>query len=127
MRIIVIAAEFPAKDAANYLNMSRRDISHRRYIIAKRYHPPKGGYHCDEVALHAGALYFGDALDDGKTVDGGLYVAPEAGRAYIDRRKEFPYKIAEDDPCCRLFISAGFQWGGHWTEKKDYQHFEIGT
>ena len=86
--------------------------------------------HTDKISKHG----LGLAVDINplynpyvKTVDGSLYVAPEAGRAYIDRRKEFPYKIAEDDLCCRLFISAGFQWGGDWIEKKDYQHFEIAT
>jgi hypothetical protein len=24
----------------------------------------------------------------------------------------------------RLFINHGFEWGGNWRSKKDYQHFE---
>ncbi len=62
-----------------------------------------------------------------KTVEGSLYVAPAGGRDYVDRQRAFPYKIEPDDLCCRLFRAAGFQWGGDWTEKKDYQHFEIGS
>lgn len=38
--------------------------------------------------------------------------------------RDFPYKIAEDDPCCREFLRHGFTWGGHWKSLKDYQHFE---
>lgn len=86
--------------------------------------------HTDKISKHG----LGLAVDINplynpyvKTVDGSLYVAPETGRAYIDRQKNFPYKIAGDDLCCQLFRSAGFQWGGDWTEKKDYQHFEIGS
>ena len=86
--------------------------------------------HTDKISKHG----LGLAVDINplynpyvKTVDGSLYVAPETGRAYIDRQKNFPYKIAEDDLCCQLFRSAGFQWGGDWIEKKDYQHFEIGS
>lgn len=27
----------------------------------------------------------------------------------------------------RLTIEKGFEWGGSWTDRKDYQHFEIPT
>ena len=30
-----------------------------------------------------------------------------------------------DDLCFKLFTEAGFEWGGDWTTRKDYQHFEI--
>ena len=35
-----------------------------------------------------------------------------------------PYKITHDDLCFKLFTAAGFEWGGDWTNRKDYQHFE---
>lgn len=54
----------------------------------------------------------------------GEVVEPEAARPYADRTAEFGHKITEDDLCCRLFRSRGFQWGGSWTSVKDYQHFE---
>ena len=38
--------------------------------------------------------------------------------------KENPY-IGRDDLCFRLFTEAGFEWGGDWTTRKDYQHFEL--
>ena len=55
----------------------------------------------------------------GKTV-----IEPEAGAPYADRTKEFPCKIDENDLCYKEFIRHGFEWGGHWTSLKDYQHFE---
>ncbi|MDO4204476.1 MAG: M15 family metallopeptidase [Selenomonadaceae bacterium] len=86
--------------------------------------------HTDKISKHG----LGLAVDINplynpyvKTVEGSLYVAPAGGKAYIDRQNSFPYKITGNDLCCQLFRSAGFQWGGDWIEKKDYQHFEIGT
>lgn len=57
--------------------------------------------------------------------DGTLFVQPETGRPYIDRSRQFRYKITRDDLCCRLFREQGFEWGGDWTTRKDYQHFEF--
>ena len=51
-------------------------------------------------------------------------VSPAAGEDYADRSKPFPYKIDEDDLCCRLFKEHGFTWGGNWNSCKDYQHFQ---
>ena len=56
---------------------------------------------------------------NGKTI-----CQPVTGRAYIDRSKDFPYKIDENDLCYKLFTQHGFTWGGHWRSLKDYQHFE---
>lgn len=53
-----------------------------------------------------------------------IYVSPESGRKYIDRKLNFPYKITIQDPLCQLFIKHGFTWGGNWHSLKDYQHFE---
>ena len=36
-------------------------------------------------------------------------------------------KIEKGDLCYRLFIEKGFEWGGDWTNTKDYQHFELPT
>ena len=53
-----------------------------------------------------------------------INVSPIAGEDYADRSKTFPYKIDEDDLCCRLFKEHGFTWGGNWNSCKDYQHFQ---
>ena len=60
-----------------------------------------------------------------KTLDGTLLIQPATGEPYCDRSWDFPYKITHDDLCFKLFTEAGFEWGGDWTTRKDYQHFEI--
>lgn len=60
-----------------------------------------------------------------KTADGKTIVEPEAGRPYLDRSAEFPYKITEGDLCWTLFTQHGFIWGGSFRSVKDYQHFEL--
>ena len=57
--------------------------------------------------------------------DGTLFIQPATAEKYCDRTWDFPYKIDHDDLCFRLFTEAGFEWGGDWTTRKDYQHFEI--
>lgn len=54
----------------------------------------------------------------------GRAVSPEEGRPYADRKKNFPYKIDENDICYKEFTAHGFIWGGSWNSLKDYQHFE---
>lgn len=56
--------------------------------------------------------------------NGTLKVQPTTATPYVQRNKNFMYKISKDDLCYRLFIKHGFQWGGVWRSKKDYQHFE---
>lgn len=62
--------------------------------------------------------------DDGTTEE---VIEPSTGKPYLDRTQEFDYKINKDDLCYRLFIEKGFEWGGDWTDRKDYQHFELPT
>ena len=59
-----------------------------------------------------------------KTVKGKPNVEPFNGAAYLDRKKDFPYKIDHNDLAFKLFSEAGFEWGGDWKGVKDYQHFE---
>lgn len=56
--------------------------------------------------------------------DGTEKVSPAAALGYADRSASFPYKIDEEDLCCRLFKEHGFIWGGNWNSLKDYQHFQ---
>ena len=60
-----------------------------------------------------------------KVVDGKRIVEPVTGEPYLDRDATFDYKIERDDLCFRLFAEHGFEWGGDWTDRKDYQHFEM--
>ena len=62
-----------------------------------------------------------------KVVDGERIIEPATGEPYLDRNADFPYKIDHNDLAFKLFTKAGFEWGGDWTDRKDYQHFEIPT
>jgi len=62
-----------------------------------------------------------------KVVDGKRIIEPITGEPYLDRDADFDYKIEKGDLCYDLFISHGFEWGGSWSDRKDYQHFEIPT
>lgn len=54
----------------------------------------------------------------------GDQVLPPAGRKFLDRTKEFPGSILKDGFVVHLFESDGWTWGGRWTDRQDYQHFE---
>ena len=56
--------------------------------------------------------------------DGHRIVEPATSVPYVDRKKDFRYKITTEDLCYKLFIKHGFTWGGSWRSMKDYQHFE---
>ena len=60
-----------------------------------------------------------------KVVDGKRILEPVTAEAYLDRDASFDYKIEKGDLCYRLFTEHGFEWGGEWTDRKDYQHFEM--
>lgn len=63
-----------------------------------------------------------------KNRNGTWTVEPAEARRYAfnrDKRKDIPYKIDYGDMAYKLFIEAGFRWGGAWRHSKDYQHFEI--
>ena len=62
-----------------------------------------------------------------KIVDGVRIVEPVTGEPYLDREADFPCRIDHEDLCYRLFTEHGFEWGGDWEDRKDYQHFEIPT
>lgn len=56
--------------------------------------------------------------------DSSRVIKPAGAGKYLDRSKEFPYKIVHGDLCWQLFKDKGFYWGGDWANSKDYQHFE---
>lgn len=64
-----------------------------------------------------------------KDIDGNVHqgeiIEPATGKDYLDRTKDFDYKIEKSDLCYTLFIEKGFEWGGDWTDRKDFQHFEL--
>lgn len=56
--------------------------------------------------------------------NGEPHASPAGSEYYIDRNKDFAYKITTDDLAYKLFTEHGFTWGGNWKSSKDYQHFE---
>lgn len=54
----------------------------------------------------------------------GEKVLPPEGAKYLDRTKEYPGSILSGGFIVKRFAQAGWQWGGNWTDRKDYQHFE---
>ena len=62
-----------------------------------------------------------------KYVDGQRVLEPATAEKYLDRSKDFPYKIDENSLPYKLFTEHGFEWGGNWSSLKDYQHFELPT
>ena len=54
----------------------------------------------------------------------GSRIRPSTATDYVDRSKQFPHKIDDNDFCKKTFESYGFRWGGRWRSVKDYQHFE---
>jgi hypothetical protein len=52
-------------------------------------------------------------------------VLPAGGRAYLDRTSDYPGGITDspDNACYKAFTSRGYEWGGSWPDRQDYQHF----
>lgn len=69
---------------------------------------------------------YGTALDvnpvQNPYVQGGE-VAPEAGRGYLDRGDVRTGMVTSGDVVVRAFAAAGWEWGGDFRTRKDYQHF----
>lgn len=49
---------------------------------------------------------------------------PITARAYLDRARTDQGMIRDGDVVVRTFAERGWQWGGHWHDPIDYQHFE---
>lgn len=54
----------------------------------------------------------------------GEKVLPPEGRQYLDRSRAHPGSILNGSLTVKRFARAGWQWGGNWKDRQDYQHFE---
>ena len=54
----------------------------------------------------------------------GSTVLPPEGQKYLDRNRAYIGGILPDSYLVRAFHKKGWTWGGSWTDRKDYQHFE---
>jgi hypothetical protein len=55
----------------------------------------------------------------------GDIVLPRNARLYCDRTRSYKGMVtdAPDNICYRAFTQQGYEWGGHWKDRQDYQHF----
>lgn len=116
---IRLADEYDADDERQMRDNNTSCFCYRNVPDTK-----KLSYHARGLAIDINTLYnpYVRYRRDGSTI-----VQPSTGRPYVDRKKQYRYKIAEGDLCHRLFIEQGFTWGGSWHTMKDYQHFEFHT
>ena len=54
----------------------------------------------------------------------GKYISPTTGKKYTNRNLKVKGMIQKGDDLYNAFIKRGWTWGGSWSSKKDYQHFE---
>lgn len=102
--------------------MQMRDNNSSSFNFRFISHTTRVSRHGLGLAVDINTLYnpYHKILDDG-TED----IEPATGAPYLDRTQSFDYKIEEGDLCWKLFTENGFDWGGSWINRKDYQHFEI--
>ncbi|MCQ2251988.1 MAG: M15 family metallopeptidase [Bacteroidales bacterium] len=102
--------------------MSMRDNNSSSFNFRFISHTTTVSKHGKGTAIDINTLYnpYHKILEDGTEI-----IEPATGAEYLDRSKSFPYKIEKDDLCYKLFTENGFEWGGDWTTRKDYQHFEL--
>ena len=112
---MVLIDEYDADDEASMCTNNTSAFNFR-YISGTR----RLSRHAQGMAIDINPLYNPYVRQrNGRTL-----VSPTGAEAYIDRTKDFPYKIVKGDLCYRLFRKYGFTWGGDWKNSKDYQHFE---
>jgi hypothetical protein len=87
-------------------------------------------FNCRDVTGHPGKFSnhsWGRAIDINPLTNPyvkGENVLPPAGKAYLDRTREYQGAILANGFVVKLFERHGWTWGGSWTDRKDYQHFE---
>lgn len=89
-----------------------------------------GAFSCREVTDQPGILSqhsYGRAIDINPLQNPYVkekLVIPSGGRRYIDRIEPKKGKIIPNTPVTAIFTQYGWDWGGHWFDVKDFQHFE---
>lgn len=86
-------------------------------------------FNCREVAGRPGVWSrhaFGRAIDinpiENPYVSGG-HVSPAKGRPFARRSPLRKGMIPPRGHVVRAFAATGWEWGGNWSDQKDYQHF----
>ena len=70
---------------------------------------------------------YGRAIDvnpvENPYADDDGYVSPPQGAPFADRSRRVAGLIHNGGPVVAAFAAVGWDWGGHWSWPKDYQHF----
>jgi hypothetical protein len=132
------------KEVAEEVNQIFRDLFHHGFMIEKMAPVEDYGgnddasmaanntsaFNCRDVTGQPGKFSnhsWGRAIDINPLTNPyvkGSKVLPPTGSQYADRTRVFPGSILADGFAVGRFARAGWQWGGGWTDPKDYQHFE---
>lgn len=72
------------------------------------------------LAVDLNPLYNPQVID----LNGVPTAFPAESEPYKDRSSKQPHMIDHDDTAYQIFTKYGFDWGGDWEDRKDYQHFE---
>ena len=108
--------DYGANDEASMTDNNTSSFCYRTVSGTKRI--SKHGY---GIAVDVNTLYNPYVVP---RKDGTVHIEPAAAKPYVDRSAPNPYKIDRNDLAYKLFTERGFIWGGDWTNRKDYQHFE---
>lgn len=54
----------------------------------------------------------------------GEKVLPPAGKNFLVRSRAYPGGVLDRSFIVELFSKHGWTWGGSWSDRQDYQHFE---
>ena len=113
---MVLIDNYNADDVAS-MEANNSSSFNFRYIASTK----KLSKHSEGMAIDINPLYNPYVK---KRADGTILVSPECAGSYVNRKKNFNYKISGNNLCVKLFKQYGFSWGGDWKSVKDYQHFE---
>ncbi|MCF0205968.1 MAG: M15 family metallopeptidase, partial [Bacteroidales bacterium] len=107
--------------------MSMRDNNSSSFCYRVISGTTRLSYHARGLAVDINTLYnpyFKIQTNEQGDSVGYYALEPATAVPFVDRSQDFVYKIDGDDLAVKLFKAKGFVWGGDWTDRKDYQHFE---
>lgn len=87
-------------------------------------------FNCRDIAGQPGKFSnhsWGRAIDINPLINPyvkGETVLPPQGKQYLNRGIAHPGSILADSYIVHVFAQHGWNWGGNWKDRRDYQHFE---
>lgn len=124
--VLLFKALLKMRFAIEAMHPIPKSLAKNAYI----YHRVSGAFNCRVVTDQSGILSqhsYGRAIDINPMHNPylkGCLVIPAAGRKHASRTVPARGKIIPNSEVVALFAKYGWDWGGHWFDVKDYQHFE---